>query len=155
MKEWTIVAVTFALSVVLWSARGGGPQSGDLVEAPITLVPGDRSTLECALERPVGRYRCAYRDAHTLASPPPSPADVIQPYVTTSRALFLVPGLFEVLSVRLFVARISPDRRFVARCKLRLIAPVSGFQTRFRREDAWDAAREPTWVAEPVSCEPE
>jgi hypothetical protein len=154
MKEWSLVAVTAVLSAVLWLARGGAPRVGDLVEAPITLVPTDRDGLECALSHPVGRYRCAYSDAGTPTSPPPDPAEVIQPYVTTSRALFLVPGLFEVLSVRLFVARVAPSRRFVARCKLRLVEQVPEFQTRFRTEDAWAKAREPSWVAEPVSCEP-
>jgi hypothetical protein len=155
VKEWTIVGVTLALSVALFEARGCAPRRGDVVEAPITLVPTDRYGLECALSRPVGRYRCAYTAEHDVASPPPGPADVLQPYVTTSRAPFLVPGLFEVLSVRLFVARVPPTRRFVARCKLRLVEQVEGHETRFRHADPWGKAATPTWVAEPVSCEPE
>ncbi len=154
-NEWLLVGATLLLGAVLFEVRGGSPHPGDLVDAPISLVPNDRFALECSLPLPVGRYRCAYTDGVTPSTPPPTDADRLAPYVTTARGLFLVPGLFQVPSVRLFAARVPPTQRFVARCKLRLVQQVPGAATRFRPTDGWGKETAPVWVAEPASCEPE
>jgi hypothetical protein len=71
--------------------------------------------------------------------------------MTTERALYLVPGLFEQPAVATYVSRHVEGARFTARCKLRLVEMVDDYELRFRRDSPWGKGQ-PAWVAEPVSC---
>jgi hypothetical protein len=148
--EWALVLAAFALSVPLWLVKSSlGP--GVVVEEPITLVPEDRGALACMRQRPVGRYACEYRTDDGGRAPSVRPADVIAPYLTTERVLYLIPGLFEEPAVSAFVSRHIAGARFTARCKLRLLERVDDYEIRFRSDTPWGKGQ-PAWVAEPVSC---
>jgi hypothetical protein len=151
-KEWTLVGVTALAAVVAFNfQRGRAVATGDVADAAITVVPADEGRLACATSQAVGPYRCEY-DAAGSAAPPVEPKNRVAPYLTLDRTLYLVPGLFEVPSVRAFAARHGPNDRFVARCKVRLVEPVTEFKIRFQPEAPWEAKGGPNWLAEPVSC---
>ena len=78
-------------------------------------------------------------------------ADIIAPYMTTERTLYLIPGLFEQPEVLSYVSRHVEGARFTARCKLRLVERVDDYELRFRSDSPWGKGQ-PAWVAEPVSC---
>jgi hypothetical protein len=148
--EWALVLATFALSVPLWLLKNRGVAPGDIVEEPITLVPEDHGRLACRRDRPVGRYSCGYgKDRRPVGSA--READVLAPYMTTERALYLVPGLFAQPAIATFVSRHVEGARFTARCELRLIEMVVDYEVRFRNDSPWGKGQ-PAWVAEPVSC---
>jgi hypothetical protein len=153
-KEWILAAATGLLSVVLFTARGRPAARGEVIDGPITIVPADANRLECALSRAVGRYRCAYREKDARWVPEPESMMRMAPYLTQDRTLYLVPGLFDVTSVRLFASRRGPNDRFVARCKLRLVERVTDFAIRFQPDGPWEPRKDPVWLAEPVSCDP-
>ncbi|HEX7672364.1 MAG TPA: hypothetical protein VF395_22375 [Polyangiaceae bacterium] len=151
-REWAILAVSCALSVPLFLSRGRMPRIGTVLEAPITVTPADQPNLGCELGRAVGTYRCAYRDDETPFRPPPAPHDLVQPFLTTERALYLVPGLFDAPAVRTHLERQYSGARFTARCQLRLVERVLDFKFRFHVTDPWVTPKEPSWVGEPLSC---
>jgi hypothetical protein len=149
--EWALVLTAFALSIPLWLAKNRSVGRGDVVEEPITLVPEDRDRLACLRERSVGRYSCEFRTRDQGRAMNSSKADVLAPYLTTERALYLVPGLFEQPAVATYVSRHVEGARFTARCKLRLVEMVNDYEIRFRSDSPWGRGQ-PAWVAEPVSC---
>ena len=129
-----------------------------VLDAPITLVTSDRENLSCALDRTVGPYRCRFRAPGRLWPEPSPPKDLLAPYVTLGRQVFLVPGLFEMpdLSARRTAeeqANVPPERlrRFVARCKLRLVERIEQLQTRWSERGNW-GRQDGVWIAEPISC---
>lgn len=148
--EWALVLAALALSVPLWRMKSRALGPGDVVEEPITLVPEDQRKLACMRNRPVGRYSCAYR-TRVQRSDTSNAEHVIAPYMTTERALYLVPGLFEQPEVTAFVSRHVEGTRFTATCKLRLVEVVRDYELRFRDDTPWGPGQ-PAWVAEPVSC---
>jgi hypothetical protein len=149
--EWALVLTAFALSVPLWLAKNRAVGAGDVVEEPITLVPEDQGRLACMRDRPVGRYSCEYGKADRRPEGSARKADIIAPYMTTERALYLVPGLFEQPAIATFVSRHVEGARFTARCKLRLVEMVDDYELRFRNNAPWGRGQ-PAWLAEPVSC---
>ncbi len=155
--EWLVVAIATVAAVALFNARGHyGP--GTIVDAPITLVTSDRNDLGCAARAAFGRYRCGYQAADRPWPDPPAPADLLAPYYTGDRRLFLIPGLFEQPAVAARYRREIPTgrsraslRRFVADCKVRLLTRAEGFEVRWVRGDGWHPSG-PGWVAAPVRC---
>jgi len=150
-EEWALVLAAFALSVPLWLVKNRAVGPGHVVEEPITLVPEDHGRLACMRERSVGRYSCEYRARALGRDASLHKADILAPYMTTERALYLVPGLFEQPAVAAYVSRHVEGARFTARCKLRLIEMVNDYELRFRGDSPWGKGQ-PAWVAEPVSC---
>lgn len=146
------MAATFVLAVPLFFARGRTPHVGSVVAAPITVTPADARLLECALARRIGEYACAYADENTRTTPRPAPRNLIQPYLTTDRVFYLVPGLFENEAVRRHVERSVTGERFTAECDLRLVEELSDFSARFDPRGAFQPQKTPVWLAEPVSC---
>jgi hypothetical protein len=138
--------------VPLFLSRGATPHVGAVLEAPITVTPDDKGRLGCELGRAIGTYRCAYRDDEAPWAPAPAPKDLVQPFVTTERAFYLVPGLFDAPAVRTHLERQYSGERFTARCQLRLIERVPDFKFRFHVTDPWNVPTEPAWLGEPVSC---
>jgi hypothetical protein len=149
--EWALVLAAFALAVPLWRLKSHSLGRGDVVEEPITLVPEDNGKLACKRDRPVGRYVCAYGTMDHRRDVGGDAGHVIAPYMTTERALYLIPGLFEQPEVAAFVSRRVEGTRFTARCKLRLVEVVSDYELRFRDDTPWGKGQ-PAWVAEPLSC---
>jgi hypothetical protein len=149
--EWAAVAAALVLAVPLWRTKNRGPEAGDVVEEPITLVPEDRERLSCALDHAVGRYACAFRSETEKTEPAPAKDAVLAPCMTTSRSMYLVAGLFEERNVAQYLSRHYENRRFTAQCKLRLLELVDRYELRFRSETPWGKGQA-AWVAEPVSC---
>lgn len=147
-----MVLVTLIGSAALWAGtRGHALARGDTVDAPITLVPGDRNGVACSLPRAEGSYRCGYLEDGAAVVPPPAARDLIAPYMTTEGATYLIPGLFETAGVTRYLSNHPENVRFTARCRLRLIRFTNFYLLRFRPSDPWgDGA--PAWIAEPLDC---
>lgn len=155
--EWSLVVVAALAAVPLWLWRGGGGP-GTVIEVPLTLVTADKHALTCALNRPVGRYRCAFSAPDAAWPTPPSPADTLTQYLTTERRLLLIPGLFEQPALRARYEserpqgrRLSELHRFTATCRVRLLEKVQWVHTRWAKRGKWDRS-EGAWVVEPLGC---
>jgi len=157
--EWVLVGVAALIAWKLWDWRGSVTGPGKTTTAPITLVSADRDDLACAFGgTAAGKYRCEF-DANAKPWPnPPAPTERLAPYYTTERQLYLIPGLFEQSALQ---KRYSMDtgnhlqrdqqKRFVARCELRLLEKVEKLKTRWLRGGDFNDA-EGAWVAEPKNC---
>jgi hypothetical protein len=157
-REWLLVAAAALLAVGLWRWRGPERGAGDIVEAPFTLLTADRDQLVCALDHPVHGFRCGLETPERPASPAPPAAQTLAPALTTSRALYLVAGLFAQPALLARVAEEPPEdrpveslRRFTTRCRLRLLGKADGVRLRWAAAAAWEPPRS-LWVAEPVDC---
>jgi hypothetical protein len=135
----------------MWLLRGRPPGVGAILDAPISVVPEDAERLGCVLPYAVGAYRCEYADDFNRFAPPPTPGERVQPFVTTEHDVYLVPGLFTQPAIAAFSAG-HRGVRFVARCRVRLLARVPTPRIRFQPTDGWDDSKDPAWLAEPVSC---
>ncbi|MFC1642646.1 hypothetical protein ACFL5O_08165 [Myxococcota bacterium] len=146
------------VAIPIWNARGTLPRSGDELEGPITLVASDRDDLDCAWSRSVGQFRCEFESPGRRWGDPPAPDKTLAPYYTLDRRFFLIPGLFENPSVAARYAQEPPGgvarnrlRRFVARCRLRLVERAKGVQVRWLRAGEWGSGPS-GWVAQAMSC---
>jgi hypothetical protein len=156
-REWLLVLAALPVALVLWNIRGRAPRSGDVVDAPITLTTADRDQLGCAFDGQVGGHRCAFNgEGQPTGAPAP-----LAPYLTTARALFFIPGLFEQPALKEKLAQEPPEdrpveslHRFVAQCRLRLLERVEGVKIRFATTAAFGPP-ESAWAAEVVDCQVE
>jgi len=157
--EWVLVGVAALIAWKLWDWRGSVTGPGKTTTAPITLVSADRDDLACAFGgTAAGKYRCEF-DANAKAWPnPPAPAERLAPYYTTERQLYLIPGLFEQSALQKRYAsdtgnhlQRDQQKRFVARCELRLVEKVEKLKTRWLRGGDFNDA-DNAWVAEPKNC---
>jgi len=155
--RWLIIGIAAIVAGSLWSWRGK-TAAQKTVDAPITLITSDREDLACALGKAVGQYKCQFRAAGQPWPEAPSDKDKLAPYFTTDRQLFLIPGLFEQPALAARYKSEPPAgkprdqlKRFVARCRLRLVEKVEGFQTRWM-SDANFGPADSAWVAEPEDC---
>jgi hypothetical protein len=157
-----MVGVGLLVAAALWRWRGAVPirpplSAGLTIEVPITLVAADRDDLACALPRDVAGMSCAF-------SGPDEPraitdrAQLLAPYMTLDRELFIVAGLFEQPTVRaraqteLALSRPrDAQSRFTAHCALELVEQVDGVRLRWRAQDRFG---DPTaaWVARARNC---
>lgn len=159
-SEWVVVAVAAVLAWPLWSWRGVVNREGLVLGETITLITSDRDNLNCALDRMVGRYRCAYRAPGEPWKGEWPRTDLLAPYVAVDgHRIFLVPGLFEQRALVRRVALEPPEGvprdhliRFVVRCQLRLVQRVEEVQARWSNDWSW-GQEAGVWIAEPVSCE--
>jgi hypothetical protein len=143
---------TVVLAVPLFLSRGGGFHfAGRSVVASLAVAPSDRHALACALDRPIGQRRCAYR-SDTGAAPAVEPRDLIQPFVTSEGETLLVAGFFEMPPIATRLVRQYSNARFTARCKLRLVEQVKDVRVRLHPAEPWSSPDEPLWMAEPESC---
>ena len=157
-SEWLLVIAALAIAGVLWNLRGRGPRAGDVVDAPLTLTTADRDQLACALERAVGPWRCAFGGSGDEEPGRSAGGPLLAPYLTTTRALFLVPALFEQPALAARVRQEPPEdrppetlHRFVAHCRLRLRERVEGVRVRWAPQSPF-GPDESAWVAEPLDC---
>ncbi len=146
-----IVAGAAVVSATLFAVRGHAAGAGDLVDAPLTLVPSDRDQLACALDQPVGGFKCAFRDSGAPAEPPVAKQSELAPYMTTERVMYLIPGLFEQPAFDNYFSIHHGSSRFTMDCKLRLVSFQTTYRVRFRPSDEWGNGQA-AWVAAPVSC---
>jgi hypothetical protein len=158
-RQWIAVLAAAVLAVPIWSFRGTAHQIGLDVDAPITLITSDRDDLSCASSRAFGSYRCEFAAPNEPAAPVPAAADRLAPYLSETRQMFLIPGLFEQPELRSRYDREPPRgvargrlRRFTARCRLKLVERVDGgFQVRWERSGTWGRG-DVAWVATVTSC---
>jgi len=155
--RWLIIGIAAIVAGSLWSWRGK-TAAQKTVDAPITLVTSDREDLACAMGKAVGHYKCQFRAAGQPWPEAPAEKDKLAPYFTTDRQMFLIPGLFEQPALAARYKSEPPAgkprdqlKRFVARCRLRLIEKVEGFQTRWMTDANFGPA-DSAWVAEPEEC---
>jgi hypothetical protein len=154
-REWSLVLVAVPLALVLFSIRGGGLGKGDVIDAPLTLTTADRDQLSCAMAAPVRGHRCGF----TPSGEPTGEATPLAPYLTTTRTLFLLPGLFQQPALAARVAEEPPEdrppeslRRFVAQCRVRILERAEGVHIRFSSTAPFGPP-ETAWVAEILDCQ--
>ena len=159
--EWLVLMIAVGVAWPLWNWRGNVDRAGVVVDAPITLLVSDRENLSCALDRLVGPFRCRFRAPGKAWSGSVPTRDLLAPYVTAEHRMYLVPGLFELPALAARYDRESPAnvpplglRRFVARCKLRLVERIELFQARWSENGGW-GKQSGAWVAEPIACQVE
>ena len=161
---WLVVAGVI-VAAILWGYRGDPSkapppvlQAGRVLDAPITLVTADRNDLACAMPKDIQGYGCAWTDSATRNPSQPAADHLVAPYLTTTGQTYLVAGLFEQPSVAKRYERERPEgrkreelRRFVAQCKLRLIAESPEVRLQFAPSSPWS---DPTraWIAVPEDC---
>jgi hypothetical protein len=150
-QEWTIVAIAAVASAALFAVRGHAAGAGDVVDAPLTLIPSDRDQLACAIDHPVGAFRCAFLASGAPAEPAVAKEGLLAPYMTTERVMYLIPGLFEQPAFSNYFSLHHGDGRFTMDCKLRLVSFEANYRVRFRPSDDWGNGAA-AWVAAPVSC---
>lgn len=146
----------FAVAGLLASLRGSPTRAGGLVDAAIALSTADRDQVACALDRGVGPWRCAFAASGEPAAG--EAAGTLAPYLTTTRVLYLVPGLFQQGAVAARTRQEPPEdrlpetlRRFVAHCRLRLRERVEGVRVRWSATGDFGPG-EGAWAAEPIDC---
>ena len=136
-----------------------------VIDAPITLVPADKSDLACSLSQETDGYRCAFNgraDTDTWPDLDPTNAEhrkkMLAPYKTLDDTLFLIPGLFEEPAVAERYADEGPRRlprdkqdRFTAQCKLKLVKEVQGALVRWAPTGAWQGPHK-VWIGEVSEC---
>jgi hypothetical protein len=155
--DWAIVclALVAATSASLF-LRGTVAGPGDERTVDLTLVAADKDRLNCALERSIGPFSCAFKAPKRPQAPAPEEKNRLSPYVSTDRTLYLGAGLFAEPSV---AARTKADlekpekerQRFVAHCRVKLVERLESFQTRWSPRGRWEKSG-PAWVIEPLEC---
>jgi hypothetical protein len=157
-----MVGVGLLVAAALWRTRGAiqiRPQltEGLAIDVPITLVAADRDDLACALPQEVAGMHCGF-SGPDQPWPTTDRAQLLAPYMTLDRELFVVAGLFEQPAIRdraqadLALPRPRDAQpRFTAHCTLELVEQVQGLQLRWRAQDRFGA---PTavWVARARNC---
>lgn len=157
-RAWALVFVALLLAPLVFGTRGHALEAGDQIEVALTLITADRGDLACALPRAVGRYRCGFEAPGRAFAPDLLLPGQLQPFVTEQGVMFLVAELFAERAVGRRYAAESPDgrpraayRRFVARCRVRLLGRADGALVRFGRDGRWD--RVPgLWAVDPIAC---
>jgi hypothetical protein len=147
-----MIALTFAIAVPLFAARGGTPHLGGVIPLSITATPEDKGLLECSLPRPIGPHRCAYRTAEARWESAPSPHDLVQPFVSTDGIVYLISGLFDDPAVRPHLGPRYATIRFTANCRVRVLDHVSDVGFRFHPTDRWLSPPDPIYAVEALSC---
>jgi hypothetical protein len=129
------------------------------MNASINLVTTDRDDLACASPETFRRNRCAFRAPGQPWPDPPARADLLAAYYTVNQQLLVIPGLFEQPAIAARYAAEEPGGltrdlrpRFVATCRLELVAELRHFQTRWLRGGGWNRQDE-AWVAVPSDCQ--
>jgi hypothetical protein len=157
-RAWIVVALGALGALALWNWRGTWNKPGATMEAAITLVTSDREDLSCGLDQAIGSLRCQYQTSGAPAAPPVDRRDRLAPYMTVSRQMLLVPALFDQPAIAARYQQEPPAgvprqqlRRFVARCRLRLIDTVDSLMVRWVPGAAWSPASN-AWVAQPTDC---
>jgi hypothetical protein len=156
--DFGLVALGLLLAPILWGARGRVLEAGATIDEALTLITADKHDLSCALAVPVGIHRCHFRAPSRPFREKSQRASVLQPFVSLAGETFLISGLFDEPALARRYAAEVPDgrprgqyRRFVAHCRLKLLARVSSVAVQFGQQAAFRQATE-LWAAEPVTC---
>jgi hypothetical protein len=157
--EWLVLIAGALLAWPIWSFRGAVHEPGEVVDASLTLITSDHDQLSCALQASFGKYRCEFPSPKHAWPDPPTPEEQLVPYYSVDSRLYLIPALFHQPALAARYVQEPPARiairqlrRFIARCKLRLVGEAVGVRARWLRNARWRS--EPDgWVAEALSCE--
>jgi hypothetical protein len=132
-----------------------GSTAGSTVAADITLISSDRADVDCAAASGIDKYRCGFSDENM-----PWHGDeqnMLKPYYTTDRHLYLVPGLFLQPALADRFKSEPPNKprdqlkRFTAKCSLKILGKVGGTRVRWLSTGAWSNPEE-VEVAIPSDC---
>lgn len=137
-RDWLIAGLAVAFSVLLLvSGRGQAPRQGDRIPVALTIIPADEKNLGCSSDEQVAGLRCAF-DGDGKPVPAVQP---LRPFVTLGRELVLISGLFELDSVKDFLARSRKKRsndRVTLRCRAELLGTLRGFGVHWQAGDRFE-----------------
>jgi len=137
-RDWLITGLAVALSVLLLVfGRGQAPREGDRIPVALTIIPADERNLGCSSNEEVAGLRCAF-DGDGKPVPAVQP---LRPFVTLGRELVLISNLFELDSVKGFLARSRKKRsndRVTLRCKAQLLGTLRGFGVHWQAGDRFE-----------------
>lgn len=140
-RDWLIAGGAIVLSVLLLSFGGGhAPAQGDRVPVALTIIPADEKNLGCSSSAEVSGLRCAF-DAEGR---PTTAARPLRPFVTLGRELVLISNLFELDSVKDFLARSRKKRsndRVTLRCKAELKGTLRDFGVHWQAADPFERTK--------------
>lgn len=145
------MAGSIGLAGPLFLVRGTPASPGDVVRAPITLVPADREDLACAAAEPVGPYRCKFQFPDVPWESPIDDEHSLVPCMTTQRTPFLIAALFSTPAIRQRTETAARHARFTADCELKLLGRVTDYWLRYKARSPMDPGPA-AWAAEAVDC---
>ena len=131
---------------------------GSTVDAEITLITSDRTDVDCAAAAGIDQYRCGFSD-ETMPWKGEE-KDMLKPYYTTDRHLYLIPGLFLNPAVQQRFNSEPPNKprdllkRFTAKCQLKILGKVGGVKVRWLATGTWGNPEE-VEAATVVDCKVE
>ena len=137
-RDWLIAGAALLLAALLLAFGGGrAPSTGDRVPVSLTIIPADEKNLGCSSDAEVAGLRCAFDgDGNPAAVTQP-----LRPFVTLGRELVLISNLFELDSVKDYLARARKKRsndRVTLRCKAQLKGTLRDFGVHWQAEDRFE-----------------
>lgn len=137
-RDWAIAGGAIVLSALLLSFGGGhAPSKGDRIPVALTIIPADERNLGCSSSAELSGLRCAFDgDGKPVAVALP-----LRPFVTLGRELVLIANLFELDSVKDFLARARKKRsndRVTLRCKAELEGTLRDFGVHWQAADPFE-----------------
>ena len=138
VSAWAFAGAVVALSVALLAwGRGRAPAVGSQVPLSITVIPQDAVNLDCASNTIFGGARCNF-DPYGRLQAEGQPA--LRPFVSTSRELFLLAGVFEQPEVMQWLtqARYSGSgARVTLNCQATLLGTLGTVGVRWQQGAAF------------------
>ncbi len=134
-NPWWVAGTAVLLASLLLSFGRGRP-SASAESISITVVPPDAVNLDCSSGVRFDDTQCAFDSA----GKPQAVAKPLRPYVSTSRELLLLSGVFEDPDVSAWLQRArqtGSDARVTLNCNLANLGRLRTVVVRFQRSAAW------------------
>jgi hypothetical protein len=115
--------------------------SGGVLPISITVIPADAVNLDCSSNAKFGDTKCAF-DAQ---GNPQANAKPLHPYVSVSRELFLLSGVFEDPNVNAWLQRArqtGSNARVTLNCQASVLGKLSTVAVRWQSGATWGNERD-------------
>lgn len=123
------------------SQKGDAAKPGDVVSGDLTLIVSDRTEVSCVASDVFDHYGCGFMGDTTPRKI--DEREMLRPYMTTDRRVYLIPGLFLQPDIARRAATESPTvprdqlKRFTAKCHFKKAGEMRGFKLRWAENGAW------------------
>jgi len=137
LNPWWVAGTAVILAGALLAfGRGRPAATAESMSISITVIPPDAVNLDCSSGVRFGDTQCAF-DA---AGKPQQVAKPLRPYVTTSRELLLLSGVFEEPNVSTWLQRARQtrsDARVTLNCDVTTLGRLRTVVVRWQTGAAW------------------